>query len=321
MLSLEALQTNPGTGKTMLLRGRCPKAEYNGSHGGYRQVHETDTMIWQEDASGDSFAGQVYGLAMAWRYGDQEVKDFVGLLARDLYLYTKRNGYNLTNADGTITKFSANGPGITSSPMTISSYLLLTKILELQYPNDLEVGHEYHRWAITWNQIHQAAHNMPSFLWFKIYTGVNQAKMSLHGLLELETNPRYRKHYEVAIKRGWSYMKDDGDSFLIFLAAHFTPKIVDSHRLSWGTKTLQEFSYEAKINGHPTDLTEDKSIRHTRWDGPRAVQPYPVWQQGAKDYYWQRDPRKLIDGDNKKFNGLDFLIAYYMGLSYNLIQE
>lgn len=324
MVSLEELQTLPGTKQTILLRGRCPLAEYNGSNGGYRQVHQNDTEIWQEDSSGDSFAGQVYGMAMAYKYGDQEVKDYIGVLARDLYLWMKSNGYNLKNADGSITKFSATGPGVMSSPMTISTYLVLTKILELQYPNDAEVGHEYHTWAITWNQIHVAAHNMPSFFFVKIYPGVNQAKMDLHALLELETNQKYNAHYIAALKRGWYYMGDDGDSFFTFLMMRFAPKSVRDRQKPWGVNTLKEFSVDQKENAASVDLTSDTSIRHVNWGGPRAAQPYPTWQQPAEDYKWQRDPHLLSDNvgcepNCKHFSGLDFLIAYYIGLNYNFI--
>lgn len=320
MLSLEKLQTHPITGKTILMRARCPLAEYDGTHGGYREVYQNDTMIWQEDASGDSFAGQVYGMAMAWKYGDQEVKDFIGILARDLYLTMKAHGYQLHNSNGTITKFSAEGPSITSAPMSITTYLLLTKILELQYPNDLEVGKEYHRWAITWNQIHVASHSMAFFLWKMKYSGVNQAKMALHGLLELETNERYRRHYILSLRRGWKTMNEDGDTYFTYELYHVYPKSVNARQLDKGTQVLNEFSTNKK-SGNSVDLSNDTAIRKVRWDGPKAVQPYPMWQQPSADYAWQRDHHEVVGGDsNTKYSGLDFLIAYYLGKGYGIIK-
>lgn len=322
MISLEKLQTHPITGKTILLRARIPLAEYDGSHGGYREVYQNDTMIWQEDASGDSFAGQVYGIAMAWKYGDQEVKDFVGILARELYLTMKAHHYQLHNSkDDKPTKFSAEGPSVTSAPMSITSYLVLTKVLELQYPNDLEVGHEYHKWAITWNQIHVASHNMAFFLWKMKYSGINQAKMALHALLELETNEHYRRHYILSLRRGWGTLGEDGDTYLTYIFHHVYPKAVNARQLQKGKQTLQEFATDMKVD-HAVDLTGDPEIHKTNWDGKKAVQPYPVWARPPSDFIWQRDHHEVLGGGCcTKYSGLDFLLAYYVGLSYGYIDS
>lgn len=325
MKSLALLQTNPVTGQTELLRARVPLKDYDGTHGGFRQVYTTDTLIYQEDASGDQFSGQVYGMAMAYRYGDQEVKDYIGQLARDLYTTMKKNGYHFYNADGTKTKYSPTGPSVLSSPMDISIFLTLTKILELQYPNDTEVGGEYHRWAITWNQIHVAAHNVPAFLWFKKYSGINQGVMTLHALLELEKNPRYHRKYEQGAQRAWRLLREDGYSNFTFIVAQFVPKVVKGRQLDKATQVLNEFSTDKKV-GVEVDLTNDKDFDHVRWDGPQSVQPYPAWKAPAKNYQWQRDPHNIGDHfgchDNcERYSGVDFLIAYYIGRGYGFIQK
>lgn len=324
MISLELLQTNPVTGQTELMRARIPKAEFDGTYGGFREVHQTDTLIYQEDASGDQFSGQVYGMAMAWKYGDQEVKDYIGILARDLYLTAKKNNWHFYNGDGTKTKYSPTGPSVLSSPMDISIYLVLTKILELQYPNDLEVGHEYHKWAITWNQIHVASHNVPAFLWFKKYSGINQAMMETHALLELETNPRYHKKYEQAAQRAWRLLDEDGYSYFTFIVEKYVPKIVNQRQKDKAIQVLNEFSTDKKV-GVEVDLRKDTSFRHVTWDGDKSVQPYPVWKAPAKNYQWQRDPHDTYDHlgchDNcEAYSGVDFLIAYYIGKQYGYIK-
>jgi len=317
MFTLEKLQTHPITGETILLRGRVKRADWNRNMPlGYRNFYYNDEWVWQEDASGDQFCGQVFGLAMAWKYGDQEVKDFVGILARDLYLYTKTNGFHLKNSDGTQTKFSCQGPSVTSSPMSITSYLVLTKLLALQYPNDLEVRDEYYTWAIKWNQIHVAAHNVAVFLWKMKYSGINQAHLMITAITELETNPKYLKHYVYGLRRGWKLLKDHGFSNWTYLMYKNCPKKITVKDLAIAKKTLDEFSTDKKVATN-IDLTTDTTIRHTKWDGPKGVQPYPVWQRPAGDYIWQRNPYELIGGDaGNEYSGLDFLIAYYMGKLY-----
>lgn len=325
MFSLELLQTHPETGKTILLRARVPLKEYDGTYVGFREVYQNATLIWQEDASGDQFAGHVYGMAMAYRYGDQEVRDYIGILARDLYLWMKSNNYNLVNSNGKKTKYTAQGPSVCSSPMTITTYLVLTKILELQYPNDSEVGHEYHKWAITWNQIHVASHNVPAFLWFKKYSGINQAMMGLHALLELEQNSRYHKKYEQGTQRAWRLLAEDGDTYFTYIVKQYIPKIVNDRQLIKAKQVLYEFSTNKK-KAVEVDLRQDRSFRHVKWDGDKSMQPYPVWKAPSKNYQWQRDPHDTIDHlgahqNCQRFTGLDFLIAYYMGREYKFIQS
>ena len=325
--SLEALQTHPETGETILLRGRVPLAEYNGTHGGYRQVHQNDTMIWREDASGDSFVGHVYGLAMAYKYGDEEVKEYVGKLAIDLYRVLRANKYHLKNTDDTKTRFSGVGPAITSSPARVIGLLVLTKVIEIYNP-DSEFAKDYYKLAIKRNQIHVAANSMVMGLWIKKYPNMNLVKMSIHALLEFEETKRYKKKYLKALRRGWRALDVDGDTYLTAILYKHYPKIIKEKHIKAALITLNEFSTNHKI-AYGINLENDPHIYKVTWGKGskklKAIQPYPVWKQPAKDYYWQRDPHDLKDHGTcqvncKSFSGLDFLMAFYVSKTYGLIK-
>ena len=334
MKALRLLQTHPETGETLLLRGRVPLAEYRGSHGGYRQIHQNDTMIWQEDASGDSFVGHVYALAMAFKYGDEEVKNDALHMAVSLYKIVKDNKYHLLNADGSRTKFSKVGPGFLSSPARVNGLVLLAKLIEvgsfygeINFLGDLEK--EYHKLAIRQNQIKVAANSFVMGLTIMKYPNMNLVKMTLHGLIELEENEKRRNKYIKGLRRGWRALKVNGDVILTALLNEYYPKRIKQKHLDAANTVMHEFSTNHKI-GTEVDLTDDTDIRHVKWGKKsrpyKAIQPYPVWRQAAKDYYWQRDPHDLYDHRGcktncKKFSGLDFLIAYYIGKTYNIFND
>lgn len=327
MKSLKVLQTNPETGETMLLRGRVPLAEYNGTHGGYRHIHKNDTMIWQGDASGDSFVGHVYAMAMAYKYGDGKVREYVGKLAVELYTVLRANKYHLKNADGTRTRFSGIGPAIASSPARVIGLLVLAKVVEL-YATDSELSQDYYKLAIKQNQIHVAANSMVMGFWTKKYPNMNLVKMSIHALLELETTERYKKKYLKALIRGWRALDVDGGTYLTAILYKHHPKSIEEKHIRAAMITLNEFSTDHKI-GYGVNLENEPDIDKVLWGRGsktlRAIQPYPVWRQPAKDYYWQRDPHDLRDHGTcqircKEFSGLDFLMSYYVGKMYGLIQ-
>lgn len=320
--SLELMQTHPATGNTLLIRGVLRTTELPNPDQGQPRTFQNETWTWTENASGDSFGGHMFGMAMSYKYGDQEVKDYVADLSRKLYLKLKADKYHLTNSDGSKTKFHQIGPMVISSPMSVTNLLVLAKILELHYPNEV-VGKEYHRLAIHCNQINVASHTFPMFLWQKKYAGLNLAKMSLYSLYELEINPKYKKKYAKGFKRGWKALKEDGDSLLTIMVFHINSKIVKQRQLDRALSVLNEFSTNHKL-GVPIDLRAETSIRKVTWGELKAVEPYPVWQQPAKDYYWQRDPHGLKDWlwcttPYNEFTGVDFLIAYYMGRLHGVI--
>lgn len=332
--SLKLMQTHPETGETILIRGRVPLAEFNGSRDpNARHLHENDKYIWQEDASGDSFVGQVYALAMAHKYGDEEVRRIVSTLAVDLYVYVQRNKFHLRNHDGSKTKFSKIGPGISASPARVVGLLLLAKLVEIQTcdlrVNSILIKDDYENLAITKNQIHVAANAYVIGLWIMKYANSNLVTMATHGLVELEKNPKRRKKYIKTWRRGWRVFKKDGNAYLTFLLKNFHPKSIKDKHLEVAVQVLAEFEPGDYKVGYGIDLREDKDIRHTTWGRgskkKKAVQPYPVWRQPAKDYYWQRDPHDLHDHGTctvncKKFSGLDYLVAYYTGKLYDILE-
>ncbi len=330
MKSLELMQTHP-SGTTVLLRGRVPVAEFNGHRDpNQRQVHNNGTLLWQEDASGDSFMGQVYAMALAYKYGDEEVRNYISKLAIQLYMHVKLNKFHIRNADGSKTKFGRIRPGVTASPARVVGLLLLMKIISIQEWDlssiDPEAQSDYKIYVKGRNQIHVAANSMVMGIWIRKYANQNLVKMGIHGLVELEEKERYRYKYMKALRRGWRAMKADGDPLMTYILAHYHRKSVKDKHLDIAKKVLREFSTKHKVE-HEVDLIDDTLIDKTKWyrkpgdRAYRAVQPYPMWMRAANDYDWQRDPHKVLGGCNacKEYSGLDFLMAYYTGRLYGFI--
>jgi hypothetical protein len=322
--SLKILQTYPNTDLTLLIRGSVLLEEWEVANPNkqQRKIFENETHIWREDASGDSFIGHVFGMAMAYKYGDAEIKEFIGQLAKDLYIKLQSDKFHLTNADGSRTKFHQIGPMIVSSPMSVAGLMVVAKIIELQYPND-PLAKEYHRLAIRCNQIHVVSHNFPILLWKTKYSNINKAQLSLYALYELEENPKYKKKYVKGFKRGWRALKDDGNTLLTFMVSNASSKTVKQKYLDKATQVLNEFSTDLKL-AQPVDLREETSIRKVTWGELKASQPYPVWQRAATDFAWQRNPHSIKDflGSSPpytEFTGLDFLLAYYIGRLHGFI--
>jgi hypothetical protein len=83
---------------------------------------------------------------------------------------------------------------------------------------------------------------------------------------------------------------------------------------------LQEFSANGKDNVEK--IVDDREVF---WWGEQVTkQPLPIWKRGGQDFMWQRS---LYSAENWKgnktatvwYNGVDYLIAYYLAKKQGVI--
>jgi len=299
------------------------------------QYHRDENRQWKEDASIDSTAGWMFGMAVALRFLPSrraaalaELRKYADALIA--------SGYRLENSDGTPTRFHRVGGAWLNSPVGV-----LTTMTALRALAHTPGGEQYLReWARfrRERQDRWAAFASGPALWRNQTTNHNIAHLALSAALLVEDDLDTGGRYANGLARLERLTFHEGNSFWIYLSIwtlddfRVRRRTLPAAAAAWlagrndhlarARPAMFEWNYpENKMRAERLN-SERSEIEFVKWPfGPRTPKrPIPVWQRPASDFVWQRparaldDWRKLEDKTPLRFAPMDFLAAYRLGL-------
>ena len=263
----------------------------------------------RDDASLDSFAGWLFGMACAIKFGQfHMVADNVNAFFERF----KADGYKLRNRDGSATRYGDCTPGLLQGPIR---NLATTTVARMSCIIDARA--EWRSLAEKYKD--DFANTETHFLHKHAYYNDNMA--ALIGAAYCLITPVGIIGREEAA-RGLSRLvrkhKKNGNSFFVYLAALCGAEVSKAD-LQNAEKILMEFSLsDNPPNGKAViERINSKDVKTVKVGGRiEAAQPLPIWKRPASDFYWQRGPHDC-DGYQGSglapiyMNCLDFLAAYW----------
>lgn len=268
----------------------------------------------QEDASNDSATGHLVGLYFAYIFGDHDhsarATELIGEWASDLL----DHGYTLTNLDGTPTTYGALEQGWKSDPLRIT---LLLAILALAWTATHDEAFNIHYNAL-WEKYSPLVRGLPfRFFGLEKYPDLHRGAMHLYILANLRSDRSPFLPGLAAYARLAQYQGN------VLMAILCTPAILPDWNMIGSV--LSTFSVVAKDTNPGRQLSSgwpDKKKWAGQWV---STTPIPKWQKRTQDYEWARHPYSLDSGlegqeADSRFNGSDFLFAYYFAVLYGLLK-
>jgi hypothetical protein len=325
MRCLEAKATGQGNGKAVtalygllnfsdgiLLRGYAPD-RYDGTvyqidQGKAGQYwHGQDGALRREDASLDSLAGWLFGMACAIKYLDlgEDTKKQIGRYA-ERFLAA---GCRLLNRDGSMTRHGDCRPGFFQAPVRNLAATAVARLAYLANGNGkwLELAQKYR---------HEFERTETHVLWKHGFYNDNMAVL-IGAAYCMMTFPSDPGHQEAL--RGLRILADKqrkhGNALLTALCRLLGAPL-SARQEQIAEQVLLEFSPRlTSPNGKGPAIqrnSQDPAVKKVEWGGKMyAAQPLPIWKRPPQDFHWQRNPYQLDDGTEHRHNFLDFLIAYW----------
>lgn len=264
----------------------------------------TDYRLRREDASLDSLAGWIYGVACAIRHLDVD-----DLTMNRISSYAKKfmsDGFRLLNRDGSVTTHGDIRPGFFQAPVRNLAAVCMARLCHFS-----PVTNIWRNYASRYKQ--DFTRTETHVLWKHGYYNDNVA--ILLGAAYLMLTDSWDPGHDEA-KEGLRILankqKNAGNAFLIYLCKSLGIEL-EQRQYQIADQVLGEFSL-AGYSKHPGVVRNslDSHIKKVEWGGKQyAAQPLPIWRRPPQDFHWQRNPYQLDDGTDNCYNGLDFLAAYW----------
>lgn len=291
-----------------------------------------------EDASVDQASGWLFGVILAEKYlpsRRRQAQELLRKFADDLIA----NGFAIKNSDGSDTRFGNVGKGLISPPPGV---LLSLAALDQTAQNspDPRYAQALEEFARKRQDVWGSYASAPA-LWMTKDYNHNIGMLALSSALLSEQDTERWLRFARGMVRLARATEQTGNSFWLYLT-YWTldrrPDMLAFHSdnrelgswlarrqevLTLAKKSMLEFQYPKTKLAYETLNSERKDLEFVRWplSGKKTVaQPLPVWQRPAADFVWQRDQYSLDDWRGardrpaREFTGMDFLLAYYLGL-------
>jgi hypothetical protein len=269
--------------------------------------HDTDGRLRREDASLDSLAGWIFGVAMASKYLPLNTEQ-----DRRIGQYAQRfisDGYCLKNRDGSVTRHGDCRPGPFQAPVRNLAATAMARLglIHRGLPQWYNLARDY---------APEFARTETHFLWKQGYYNDNMAILLTAAYCAM-TYPNDAGHPEaregLRILAGKYARKTNP---LLVALCKMNGVSVGSRQEELAEQVLLEFTAATDMpNGKGPGMirnTENPLIKKVEWGGRQyAAQPLPAWQRPPQDFHWQRNPYQLDGATDNRQNSLDFLVAYW----------
>lgn len=292
-----------GPGESVLMRGAVPQAlegtafRVDPTQGGhyFTDGYLGQPYVYRDDASLDSLLGAMFGAAIVQRFGHSGARSVLETPLESFAHAFEKDGYRLTNRDGSRTRHGDCRPGFFQAPV---------RTLAAALPS-LMAGSPV---APSWRAIARA--HAPEFVRTDTQlpgrvSWVNAHLAILANLAYVAAAPSDApgiEHARAGVRVLLDKYADAGNAFLVH-AARLLGVQPTQRQLDQADKILLEFPLGAKPRaGHYPDATA-------------ASQPVPVWQRPPSDIVWQRDPYQHRGSEPHAYTRLDYLIAHYCSRS------
>lgn len=292
---------------------------------------------WKEDASVDSLAGWVFGLALAAELSP-ELRPRALRLAAGFAAALRGAGYRLRNSDGTETRYGKVGGALLNSPTGVLSTMTVLRLAARADPSG--PWEAEHARFVAQGQDRWGAYGSGPALWRNSTTNHNIAFLALSAAVLTEADPARRTVYARGLVRLSRLTEKMGNSFWTYLTlwtlarAGYGDPSEDGEVSLWLARRRDHVA-RARVAmlewDYPANKVKREVVNSTRRDLPSGRwplsgrlaprQPLPLWQRPPADFVWQRTAYSLDDwvgyrGDPpQRFSPLDFLAAYRFGLA------
>lgn len=280
---------------------------------------------YQDDVSNDQCGGFLAGVYFGWKYGDYYCKNlarkYISILAKELL----NNNHALVNVNGQSTTYGALEQGWKTDPLRLTLLLAVYKVAYTitEEPVYADIYNE-----LASKHLAILSYAKVRLLWWDTDYDTHRAAIHYTILCDLETDKKLHRAYFRGLERVWRIARKSANPWVFYLARRHSP--LPQQELDRVLKHLNEMTLEdkqwnvEKINSSDGKWQEE-GVRFFNWGGRlRASQPLPRWKIGSQDFFWQRNLYSVDDWVGNKqadarYNGLDFLAAYWGLRSLNLI--
>ncbi len=312
------------------------EAPYNTAYIGHdRYVAGTGEWagtFWINNTSRDQYTGWFFGMALAYDLIDDEpTREIIRADVQEVIDNLEADNYWIIGENGRPTDAGPNVGAI----MRLCWHLIAAHVIDTP-----EYWAKYEqRWEEDQGEI-----QFGSFSWFNIYMeyyGFNLTHMTYYSLLRLERNPARRARYlEVFHKMVRSLVEFTHNVFFddIYLAnceragecRNFDASATDLQEqiLDFQDPPVREVPLAIPdwpldpLSVFLSDLVDELGIRWLLDIDPQTQDARPVKWRCPRSFMWQKNPYYIEcpGGDGTEvYPGIDFMLAYWMGRYYNLI--
>lgn len=248
-----------------------------------------DGYTFREDASLDSLVGVMFGIAAVKKYGDADANVPLVLPLNSFATRFAKDGYRLTNTNGSRTTYGDCSPGFFQAPVRVIAAALPSLLAELNDWYAIAEGHKS-EFATPDTQV------PGKMSWVNANLSILATCAFLMG--SDGGDPAYRQARDGLSSLVGKYA-DAGNSFLIAMANLLGPT-ASVLQTANAAKILGEFPLGAKL----------KSVASSG----EASQPLPPWKRPPYDVAWQRSPYTMGGATDSDLCRLDYLVAHYATL-------
>ncbi len=264
--------------------------------------HDGD-LLFKDDASLDSLAGWLYGVATAISL-DMTTQEQRNAIARYCQQFIK-DRYRLRNRDNSPTRFGDCRPGFFQAPVRTLATVTILRMGELLTGSDFGWRKMARRFSAEFARTETHVPGRVDWENANLAVLINSA----YAMVAPEAAPGGREARDglrnlLRKERAW------GNAFLVNQCRALGIE-VPAEQLRVADKILREFPLGPGNPKIPAVVKgEGPSIKVS---GERcARQALPPWRRPPADFVWQRNPFVLDGGTEARYNGLDLLIAYYL---------
>jgi len=308
-------------------------AFYLGSDRYVKGAGEWEGSFWINNTSRDQYTGWFMGMAAAYDLIDDEpARELIRQDVKEVIDNLKADNYWIIGEDGMPTDAAPHAIPI----MRLDWHLIASHILD-----DTEYQNQYlDRWEKDQDQV-----EISSFSWFNKYQeyfGIHLTHQTYYNLFRLERNPERRAYYLKAFHDQVRWVVEGTHNIFfdeIYLAnceragecRNYDSALGDLRAQIPDFQEPPERDVPKDIPEWPLDplsiflsnLIDILGIRDLIDIEPQTKDPRPVKDRCPESFIWQKTPYivKCQGGDGTEvYPGIDYMIAYWMGRYYNLIE-
>lgn len=273
-----------------------------------------------EDASNDQATGHLLGLWAAWFYGNPAQRIMASTLTDIWTSNVLANGHALVNPDGKPTTYGALIQGWRTDPLRLTLCLAIYCVAYAMTGNTKyrtayqEIGTKY---------LDLIPYPKVKFLWWD--TNYDTHRAAIHLMLLAKHGPFSIEARDGLLRLRFLVSKEGNIWINALCAMGLEEKTLDDREMA--LKVLSEFTLADKQYNTGKVNSDDANVEKTIWnDEWVSRQPLPRWRVSAQDNFWTRnlyaiDFRNQGDPADSRYNGMDFLTAYYLCRKLGILNE
>lgn len=270
------------------------------------------------DVSKDQYAGVIFGYAVAFSLcDDAQIRARIRAQAEAIADHLIAHHLRLTDARGQTTTHGDLRGRIAGLPIGVNALIALSA-LKLAAVASPQPGYERaYRRLVAKGYPELAYWAKFQLLGFTNPSNDNMAFLCFYALGLLERDPELLRAYRRALRRSWSYVKDEGNALFAYIRCALLGP--DPRALAAARSALRAFPPTKRV--YPVDLRGADDIPRAclpdREGRLRSRYPLPVNLRPVGSFAWKSSPYALYGNlgshGEVQYAAVDYLLAYWLG--------